>query len=248
VQFPWRIQLGAASLSAHALFELAAFVVGFALLRRERRRLGDPVPSDERWSLVVAAILGALAGSKLVHWSNDLPHLIAHADELRTWFGGKSMVGALIGGVFAVEALKLRLGLRQRTGDVYVVPLLASIAIGRLGCFVSGLEDHTYGVATSLPWGVDFGDGVPRHPTQLYEIALLAALGVWIARTPSLRREGARFDALFFGYLGLRFALDFLKPYPRVAGLCGTQIWCLAAVAARLAFPAPRRELREASL
>lgn len=232
-------------LTAHAWLELAAYVAGFALMQRERKRCADPVPDDQRWSLVVAAILGALAGAKLVHWTNEIPHVLAHAGELETWVGGKSMVGALIGGTFAVELVKRRLGIARRTGDVYVFPLIVSIAIGRLGCFAAGLADHTYGSATTLPWGVDFGDGILRHPTQLYEVAFLMALGAWIAGSRALDREGARFDAFFFAYLGARFALDFLKPYPRIGGLCGTQIWCLLAIAARIAWSAPRRSTRE---
>jgi phosphatidylglycerol:prolipoprotein diacylglycerol transferase len=214
------------------------------LLQRERKRSADPVPDEQRWSLVLASIAGALVGAKLVHWTNEIPHVLAHAGRIETWVGGKSMVGALIGGVLAVEIVKQRLGITRRTGDVYVFPLIASMALGRLGCFAAGLADHTYGSATTLPWGVDFGDGIARHPTQLYEFAFLLALGVWIARSRVLGREGARFDAFFFAYLGARFALDFLKPYPRFGGLCGTQIWCLAGVAARIVWSA-RRSPRE---
>jgi phosphatidylglycerol:prolipoprotein diacylglycerol transferase len=42
------------------------------------------------------------------------------------------------------------------------------------GCFFSGLTDHTHGCPTAVPWGHDFGDGVPRHPVQLYESAAMA--------------------------------------------------------------------------
>jgi len=41
---------------------------------------------------------------------------------------------------------------------------------------LTGLSDNTYGTPTNLPWAVNFGDGIPRHPTQLYEIAFLIAL------------------------------------------------------------------------
>ena len=90
--------------------------------------------------------------------------------------GGKTIVGALVFGMIAVELMKRYIGLQQSTGDLYAIPLALGIAIGRIGCFLTGLADDTYGVATSLPWGVDFGDGVHRHPTQLYEIAFLLAL------------------------------------------------------------------------
>jgi len=269
VHFPVTLQLGGFALSIHALLELAAYAIGFALLRRGQRRHGDVVDADARWSLNVAAILGAAVGSKLVHVAGDPAALVAHAGELMFWLGGKSMVGGLIGGVAAVEFMKARLGITRRTGDALVLPLIVGIAIGRVGCFLSGLDDRTFGTATSLPWGVDFGDGLARHPTQLYEIAFLVLLGLALARrrtsplagthaststsTPSrmhastqppahahLRawREGWRFDAFFFAYLGFRFAVDFLKPYEHLAGpfgsgLAATQWACLVGIGAR---------------
>ena len=90
--------------------------------------------------------------------------------------GGKTIVGALTGGLIAVELLKRYIGLRHSTGDLYAIPLALGIAIGRIGCFLTGLPDNTYGTPARLPWAVDFGDGIPRHPTQLYEIAFLLLL------------------------------------------------------------------------
>ena len=90
--------------------------------------------------------------------------------------GGKTIVGALVFGLISVELIKRYIGLRESTGDLYAIPLALGIAIGRIGCFLTGLSDNTYGTPTSLPWAVDFGDGIPRHPTQLYEIIFLLAL------------------------------------------------------------------------
>jgi hypothetical protein len=72
--------------------------------------------------------------------------------------------------------MKRYIGLRQSTGDLYAIPLALGIAIGRIGCFLTGLSDNTYGTPTNLPWAINFGDGIPRHPTQLYEIAFLLLL------------------------------------------------------------------------
>jgi prolipoprotein diacylglyceryltransferase len=87
--------------------------------------------------------------------------------------GGKTIVGALISGLIAVELMKRYIGVRQSTGDLYAIPLALGIAIGRIGCFLTGLSDNTYGTPTTLPWAINFGDGIPRHPTQLYEIIFL---------------------------------------------------------------------------
>jgi len=75
--------------------------------------------------------------------------------------GGKTIVGALIFGLLTVEFVKRYIGLNQSTGDLYAIPLSLGIAIGRIGCFLTGLSDNTYGIPTSLPWGINFGDGIP---------------------------------------------------------------------------------------
>jgi phosphatidylglycerol:prolipoprotein diacylglycerol transferase len=107
------------------------------------------------------------------------------------------------------------------TGGQFVAALAIGIAVGRWGCFFAGLPDYTYGIPTSLPWGVDFGDGISRHPVQLYEsFAMLGFLAVYlsaIAHSNALfLRQGFY---LFVGYYAAqRFAWEFLKPYPTIIG------------------------------
>jgi prolipoprotein diacylglyceryltransferase len=106
------------------------------------------------------------------------------------------------------------------------------IAVGRIGCFLSGLADRTYGVATALPWAVDFGDGVARHPTQLYEIAFLAGLAVvMVVLAPRLSVAGDQFKWFMIGYLTFRLVIDFIKPAVRIGGLSTIQWTALAAIA-----------------
>ena len=90
-----------------------------------------------------------------------------------------------------VEIAKRAAGVTASTGDAFVVPLAVGIAIGRMGCFVAGLHDDTYGNATTLPWGVDFGDGVARHPTQLYDIAFVCAAALVLVRAAADARARA---------------------------------------------------------
>jgi len=101
-----------------------------------------------------------------------------HRYETAVWIGGKTIVGGLLGAWLAVELAKKKLKISYSTGDLYVFPLIVGMCLGRVGCFLTGLDDHTHGLPTSLPWGVDFGDGIHRHPTQLYEIVFLMLLGI----------------------------------------------------------------------
>lgn len=156
-----------------------------------------------------------------------------------------SLAGALVGGIVAVELYKWARGIRGSTGAIWVGPLALGIAVGRWGCLFAGLADDTYGNPTSLPWGVDLGDGVARHPVQIYEsVAMLAFLAVYLA---ALRRgagwtRGRAFYAFALWYGAQRFAWEFLKPYPDiVAGLNLFQLLALAMILYALIFDARAR-------
>ena len=78
----------------------------------------------------------------------------------------------------------------DRRGSSSFRPSPPASMVGRWGCFLSGLEDQTHGTPTALPWGHDFGDGMLRHPVQLYEsfamgLFLVVALVLIGKRNPS---------------------------------------------------------------
>ena len=201
----------------HLVMEVIGYAAGFQLyqfLRRRQRRAGDPaavLPFEQNVWLIVGCVFGALTGSKLLAWVESFDHYRALSGDPRVWLGGKTIVGGLLGGWVGVEVAKRRLGITRSTGDLFVFPLILGMCLGRVGCFLTGLDDHTYGVATSLPWGVDFGDGLRRHPTQLYDIAVLLGMAALFLVAPP-RGEGRRFRWFMLGYLSWRFLAEFIKP------------------------------------
>jgi prolipoprotein diacylglyceryltransferase len=134
---------------------------------------------------------------------------------------GRSILGGLAGAILLVELYKARRGIRGSTGAVFALPFAVALAIGRVGCYLSGLDDFTYGLPTDLPWGVDFGDGVARHPVQLYESLVMAGtaavlLAGFARRQAWLMANG--FYVVVAVYALQRFAWEFLKPYAAVIG------------------------------
>ena len=230
--FPVEFHVLGKSLPTHLVLELLAYTVGFQmyLLLRRRQRVGKQ-PIDRMMWVLVGCVFGALVGSKLLAWAESPLEYWNGRGDPRVWLGGKTIVGGLLGGWVGVEIAKLALGIRQSTGDLFVFPLIAGIAIGRVGCFLTGLPDHTYGNHTALPWAVDFGDG-PRHPTQLYEIGFLVVLGIALAiRGRRAYWNGELFRLFILGYLAFRFAVEFIKPsYKPWLGLSAIQIACAVGV------------------
>ncbi len=228
--FPIAIPLGPWLLPPHVVLEALAYTIGFQLYLRARRRQGDAISDGTRWSVIAAAIAGAAIGSKVLFWFEDPFLTWAHRADILFLMGGKTVVGGLVGGLIGVELTKRVIGETRSTGDLFAVPLAAGMAIGRIGCFMAGLSDQTCGVATSLPWGVDFGDGVRRHPTQLYEAAYLLPLALLLARAARRpHQRGDIFKLFMVGYMTCRLGVDAIKPGVTFAGLTVIQ-WTAAAV------------------
>jgi phosphatidylglycerol:prolipoprotein diacylglycerol transferase len=103
----------------------------------------------------------------------------------------------------------------------FVAPLVPlGLGTGRLGNFING---ELWGRPTDLPWGMLFrGAGeAPRHPSQLYQLALegvvLFALLWWLSSRP---RPRAQLSAAFLiGYGAFRFAAEFAREPDDFLGL-----------------------------
>ncbi len=174
-------------------------------------------------ALVAGAVVGAYGFGTANLWLTGVHEI------------GRSILGALAGAIFAVEAYKRIAGIRGSTGLVFVAGFATSIAVGRIGCLLAGMDDQTFGIPTGANWGWDFGDGIPRHPVQLYESLSMAAflagaLVAFAVREPFFMRNG--FYLLVGFYAAQRFVWEFLKPYGTVVGPLNVfHLLCLAVVA-----------------
>ncbi|MCU7814576.1 MAG: prolipoprotein diacylglyceryl transferase [Candidatus Thiodiazotropha sp. (ex Lucinoma kastoroae)] len=200
----------------HALFDLLALIAAVGLGRWFRKHHGLVRPTGIRdqelhhyylfWLLMGLTLGSVLFGS----WN--------------LWLSGsaglaKSILGGLFGAIIAAESFKRLNGIRRSTGLYFVPGLAALIVVGRIGCFFGGLEDYTYGIATAMPWGVNFGDDVPRHPVQLYESLVMLLFLIFLffdyPRRPLVwQQQGFYWFVLV--YAVQRFAWEFIKPYPAV--------------------------------
>ena len=214
----------------HPVFEALGYASGYQLYRVTRGKNGDILSDDRRWLIIAAAAIGALLGSRILGLLEQIP-LSQFTWRTAILPGGKTIVGGLLGGWIAVELTKRIRHIHSRTGDLFAIPLCIGIAIGRIGCLLAGLADDTYGTPTSGPWGVDFGDGIPRHPTQLYEILFLTVLAIILHRYNTRPHpEGATFRLFLAAYLSWRLLIDFIKPQPLHYGLNLIQWACLTAL------------------
>jgi len=238
VTFPVYLRIGSLALHPHPVMEGLGYFCGARLYFYQRRRLrADTATFDETAWVFVGCIFGALFGSKLLAWAESPTVYWAHRDHPDVFLAGKSIVGGLLGGWLGVEVAKWALGRTGSLGDAFVFPLVIGTAIGRIGCYLTGLSDKTYGTPTGLPWGVDFGDHIRRHPTQLYESGFVLLFGATLyALRRRLKIPGELFRAYLAGYFAFRVLIEFIKPREiLVASLSAIQVTALAGVALSLA-------------
>lgn len=233
VRFPYSIHIGEHAVLLHAVFEFCAIFFAFRYFVWLRRRQGDDIVTDNRLFITAAAAAGAVGGSHLLGALEDVPAWVNASSKWMYLYGNKTLVGGLLGGLISVELVKKAIGEARNSGDLFTFPLLLGMIIGRIGCFTAGVYEQTYGNPSRLPWAMDLGDGVLRHPVALYEILYLFLLTIILHR---IRRNytlepGALFKVFMICYLGFRFLLDFIKPGWRFAfGLGSIQLACLAGV------------------
>ena len=197
----------------HTIFDVLAWLAAAAAVWwLARQGLQFPAQSFEL-PYIAALVFGAGLGAYLFGSAN-------------LWLSGQSGIarsveGALAGGIVAIELYKWSAGIAVRTGARFALPLALGIAIGRLGCYFAGLDDFTYGTPTTQPFGHDFGDGILRHPVQLYESAAMAVFAIVyvvaaLNRNAFVITNGFYLVLVYYG--AKRFLWEFLKPYGTLIG------------------------------
>ena len=230
MEFPYHISIGHSSILLHTIMELLGYFAGFRYYLFLKKRKGDPISVDNRTWIFIGAIFGSLLGSRLLGGLENYPELLKSENWFMEFYYNKTILGGLLGGLWAVEITKKIIGEKRSSGDLFVYPLLLAMIIGRIGCFSMGVYEETYGISTTLPWGMHLGDHYLRHPVALYEIIFLAVLWLCLALIEKKRKleSGMLFKIFMISYLIFRFLLDFIKPhYTWSFGLSSIQIACL---------------------
>lgn len=195
----------------YSIFMVLAFGA-FLLVRRCLPPESSPLSQlglRERFVLASAAFAGGVIFSKI-------PFVIASIGQssgLLAWAAdGKTVTAGLVGAYLCVEIAKRLLGIRFKTGDSFALPLAVALMIGRLGCFFNGC---CHGIATDLPWGIDFQGLGPMHPTQIYEVLFHGSMALILWRlTLSKQLANHRLQFYLILYCVYRFLTETIRPEP----------------------------------
>jgi phosphatidylglycerol:prolipoprotein diacylglycerol transferase len=194
-----------------------------------------PMTSEDIGDLFVWITLGVIVGGRLGHvlfytvffcgiWGgpacDGLPagYLSDPFRIFRMWEGGMSFHGGVLGVLVAVWLFvrKRKLNLLA-VGDLICAAVPIGLFFGRIANFING---ELWGKVTDVPWAVVFPraqpEGVPRHPSQIYEAllegaALFVLLRVLMKRFHLHRRPGLIAASFFAGYGVFRFLVEFVR-------------------------------------
>ena len=196
---------------AYGFFVGLALIVGVFVYWRETKRSRQN--NENGFYLAVAGLLGGAVGAKLLEWLINYRFVAAHFSDPRVFLYGRTIVGGLIGGTIAVMAVKWKMGIRARLGNAFAPAIALGVAIGRIGCFLAGC---CYGKPTNMGWGVNFGDGLLRYPTQLFESVFMLAMFFYLQNKAKRSdiKPGQLFTELMLVYFSFRFLLEFVKDEP----------------------------------
>ena len=231
----WFPLLGGEAITSFGVLMLFSFLTGGYVIRAGLREMGeDP---DKAWDLVFMGVVGGIAGAKLYYvllnherLASDPAGLLLSRGGL-VWYGGFLLATALV--IWEIRRQKLPLA---KSADVIAPALALAYAVGRMGCFLVGDDwgrptDSWLGIAFprgTPPTRVDvierlgiavdpglvekYGQIVPVHPTQLYEVGLSTLIFFFLWK---IRGDGRAAGSLFMLWLALagfeRFVVEFLR-------------------------------------
>jgi phosphatidylglycerol---prolipoprotein diacylglyceryl transferase len=214
-------KIGNFDIYTYGVMLVTGFLLGIAF--SIKRNKSSKITTDDIIDISFYLLLGGLIGARLVYVLLHLEEYLARPIGivlLRE--GGLAWHGALLGGFvsFWLFALKRKIDLLELL-DLCAPGIMLGLAVGRIGCFLNGC---CLGNETDLPWGVVFHDAgyfTPRHPTQLYELALdLVIVGFLCFWEKRKKFNGELVILMFTTYSIDRFIVEIfrLSP-PRILGL-----------------------------
>ncbi|MCB5254011.1 MAG: prolipoprotein diacylglyceryl transferase [Candidatus Cloacimonadaceae bacterium] len=192
-----------------------SFVLAYLLYRPLLRLKGIELKRDKYESLIFYIMLGVILGGRLgyVLFYNFLYYLANPLAILAVWEGGMSFHGGALGVIIAGLIFCRQNKLSFLAMADPAMPIVGiGLALGRLGNFINA---ELWGKVTTLPWGVVFpaAGGLPRHPTQLYEMLteglLLGLITYYILRKNY--KAGLGFWTFIGGYGIVRFLIEFVR-------------------------------------
>ncbi len=208
------ISIGPVTIHMYGLMIALGFLSAYYLCVRRSKKFG--LSEDILWGILVCAMVGGLAGTRLLYYIVELPAIIKNPSILWDFKNGYVVYGGIIGGVlvsfFYCRKKKVSF---LKYFDLVMPSVALAQGLGRLGCFFAGC---CYGRETDAWYGITFRNskfapnGVTLVPTQLISSAgdfLICGLLLFYA---SKRPRDGRVASAYLMLYGVgRFVVEFWR-------------------------------------
>lgn len=242
---PEAFSIGPVSVKWYGLAYMAGLILGWLYVRRLLstphlwRKNTPPLTIDRVDDLLLYMTLAIIIGGRLGQVLLYEPgyYLSNPAEILKTWRGGMSFHGALIGSAVAIFIFARQYKVSARTiMDLCCAAVPFGLFFGRVANFIN--SEH-WGRTTDAWIGMVFPNGgpEPRHPSQLYEAALEGLVMIVIMRIMTHKVLGLKQPGLVTGvwlawYAIARFICEFFRePEPihvlNIDPFTAGQFYCL---------------------
>ena len=233
IDFPVTVEIFGKAILIHPILESVGIFVAMRYYALLKRRNQSNLSIVQSLSIILGALIGALLGSKIIGTLENPAELLTAKNSFLFFWTSNTIIGGLTFGLIGVELTKKIIEYKESTGDTITYPLILAMMIGRVGCFLTGIYEQTYGLPTTSIFGMYLGDEYLRHPVALYEIVFL--LLVWIilriVQKKYLYPSGYIFQLFMLSYFSFRFCLDFIKPKINMfLGLSTIQLVCVCVI------------------
>jgi len=212
---PVFLSIGPLQFRWYGLMYVLAFIASYFIIRSEVKRKQLPLTTDDVSDLVFYAALGVILGGRLgyILFYNLGFYLANPLKLLAVWEGGMSFHGGFLGVVLVLVLYARRKNVAfMSLIDIAGLCSPVGLGLGRIGNFINA---ELYGRATDMPWGIIFpgSDGLPRHPSQLYEAFLEGLVLFFLVRFASRKSDvnGVAGWTFVAGYGLFRFIVEFFR-------------------------------------
>jgi len=206
-----KLSMGPFSLQAWGTLAAIGFLAGIIVAYQEAKKRG--INANQILEISPWVILSSLLGARLFYIIGNISFFLEEPlAMLKVWEGGMAFYGGLFGALVALVIFtrKKKIPFWDLVEPImFVLPL--GIFFGRMGCFL--IHDHI-GKITTVPWGIEYIDGIVRHEPSLYGSLsglLLFIIFLVLRRFPWSNRKGF-FTTFFMLWYGVtRFIFDFFR-------------------------------------
>ncbi|MBN2830207.1 MAG: prolipoprotein diacylglyceryl transferase [Candidatus Cloacimonetes bacterium] len=208
----------------YGVLYIISFVLGYIFAKKFFKYRNIKMDKEKYETFIFDIALGVILGGRLGYvFFYDLPAFLHNPLVLfQVWNGGMSFHGGALGVIFSILYFCKKYKYNFiAIGDISMPLVAVGLGFGRLGNFINA---ELYGNPTSVPWAMIFPTdslGLPRHPTQLYEMFLegfLMFILLWVLLIKS-KKIGIVFWSFFPLYGIFRIFIEFFREKDNIPSL-----------------------------